>query len=88
MELSVLGSSIKIVSFCVCLGVLSTAHLCSSVCVFLSTLQEDFLLAFTAHLKKGTVAGWRAHQCPMLLHGELGAWSTTIFLQLKVWKSK
>lgn len=41
--LHVLGSSVRIVSFCVCPGVSSTAHLCSSVCVFLSIFRKTSL---------------------------------------------
>lgn len=41
--LHVLGSSVRIVSFCMCPGVSSTAHLCSSVCVFLSIFRKTSL---------------------------------------------
>lgn len=51
------------------------------VCVCLSILQKSFRLAFTVHLKKGTVAGCRAPLHPILLHGGLEARSTTVFLQ-------
>lgn len=77
-------------SFSVCPGISSSAHLGSSlcVCVCLSLLQKIFPLAFTVRLKTETAAGCRALLHPILLHGGLGARSTTVFLQQKVCESK
>jgi len=72
--LHVLGSSVRIVSFCVCPGVSSTAHLCSSVyridsvCWTASKLQKPYPPRYFLHINGNGIWGHSAFLTRCSLH--------------------